>query len=79
MLNLLADTDGLLKENSTNSGINLCTGSKYKHTKKWAVAVCNDNLPRHVVQVEFDYFDMENADDCIFGSLKLLAGDREGI
>ncbi|XP_060564099.1 uncharacterized protein LOC132723399 [Ruditapes philippinarum] len=71
------DTDGLLKENSTNSGINLCTGSKYKHTKKWAVAVCNDNLPRHAVQVEFDYFDMENADDCIFGSLKLLAGDRE--
>jgi hypothetical protein len=45
------------------------------------VAVCNDNLPRHAEQIEFDYFDTENSDYCIFDSvnLLLLTGDREGI
>ncbi|XP_060563793.1 uncharacterized protein LOC132723137 [Ruditapes philippinarum] len=75
----IGDIDGSFKGNNTENGINLCTESKYKNNKQLAVAVCNDNFPRHVVQIEFDYFDMENSDDCIFDSLNLLllTGDRE--
>ncbi|XP_060563788.1 uncharacterized protein LOC132723131 isoform X2 [Ruditapes philippinarum] len=73
------DIDGSFKGNNTENGINLCTESKYKKYKKMAVAVCNDNLPRHVVQIKFDYFDVENSDYCIFDSVNLLLSteDRE--
>jgi hypothetical protein len=63
----------------TDSGILVYTAPEYENNKDCIVVVRNDQLPNHVVQIEFDYFDIEESDNCIFDSLRVLSGERNGI
>ncbi|XP_060591459.1 uncharacterized protein LOC132746360 isoform X1 [Ruditapes philippinarum] len=70
------DCSRMYKGIDTDSGILVYTAPEYENNKDCIVVVRNDQLPNHVVQIEFDYFDIEESDNCIFDSLRVLSGER---
>ena len=59
-------------------GILVYTAPLYENNKECVVVVRNELLPSHVVQIEFVYFEIEDSDNCMFDSLYLRSGERNG-
>lgn len=50
---------------------------EYQNNKE-CVVVAHTTFPDHVVQLEFQQFEIEESDDCMFDSLRLYTGERDG-
>ncbi|XP_053378376.1 uncharacterized protein LOC128548056 [Mercenaria mercenaria] len=70
------DCSGMYKGIDTDSGDLIYAAPEYENNKECIIVVRNTQLPRHVVQIEFLYFDIEDSDNCMFDSLKILSGER---
>ncbi|XP_060600702.1 bone morphogenetic protein 1-like [Ruditapes philippinarum] len=68
------DCSRMYKGIDIGSGIVVYTAPKYESNTDCIVVVHNDIFPKHVVQVEFDYFSIKQSDNCIFDSLRIFSG-----
>lgn len=69
----------MFKGIDTENGELIYTAPGFKENKDCVVVVRNILLPRHVVQIEFLYFEIEDSDNCMFDSLKVISGERKGM
>ena len=60
------------------NGVVTYTSPTFQDNRHCVVVVRNTLLRNHLVEITFDKFDLEESDDCMFDSLKILAGEREG-
>ncbi|XP_045167324.2 mannan-binding lectin serine protease 1-like [Mercenaria mercenaria] len=70
------DCSGMYKGIKTDSGDLIYAAPEYENNKECIIVVRNTQLPLHVVQIEFLYFDTEDSDNCMFDSLKIMSGER---
>ena len=54
------------------------TSPTFQDSRHCVVVARNTLLRNHLVEITFDKFDLEESDDRMFDSLKILAGERDG-